>query len=127
MDPAIRILLIEDDPQLSRFMQTYLKQLGYTVELCMDGKSALAAFERAPDQFEVVVADLTLPDMSGQDLAIQLAEKDPKLRVLLASGYMVPLNTLPENLRDRFGALQKPFLPNALTGSIEKLLKKNRQ
>jgi DNA-binding NtrC family response regulator len=125
-EPAVRILLVDDEPALLRLMQTYLNRLGYVVEACLDGKSALAAFQREPDQFDLLVTDLMLDDMSGQDMAIQMAGSNEKLRVLLCSGYPVQLNTLPETLRDRFATLQKPFLPNMLVTTIEKLLRKNR-
>lgn len=125
-ESTVRMLLVDDEPQLLRLMQTYLKQLGYVVEACPDGKSAVAAFERAPDQFDIIVADLTLPDMSGQDMAIQMAASQPKLCVLLCSGYAVDWNAVPANMRDRFEALQKPFLPNMLASLVEKLLRKNR-
>jgi two-component system cell cycle sensor histidine kinase/response regulator CckA len=125
MDEAsVRILLVDDEPPLLRLMQTYLKKLGYTVEACLDGRSATAAFDAAGGAFDLLVADVTLPDISGKDLAVQLAASQPKLRVLLCSGYPVQLNGLPDNLRDRFGALDKPFVPNMLASSVEKLLRK---
>ena len=124
-DQAFRILLVDDEAPLLRLMQTYLNKLGYVVEACPDGKSALAAFEREPDQFSLVVADLTLPDMSGQDMAVQMAAAQPKLRVLLCSGYAAEMDKVPENMRDRFAELQKPFLPKMLVSTIEKLLPKD--
>jgi DNA-binding NtrC family response regulator len=125
-DSPVRILLVDDEPALLRLMQTFLTRLGYIVEACPDSKSALAAFERAPDQFDVLVTDLTLAGISGEDLGMQMAAANPTLCVLLCSGYDFPLNTLPEGLRHRFASLQKPFVPNLLVAAIEKLLRKNR-
>jgi two-component system, cell cycle sensor histidine kinase and response regulator CckA len=123
-DQPVRILLIDDEPSLLRLMQTFLTRLGYAVEACADGKSGMAAFEAAPGQFQLLVADVTLPDISGQDLAVQLATRDPNLLVLLCSGYPVHLAALPDNVRPRFDALEKPFLPNMLAGAVEKMVKK---
>jgi DNA-binding NtrC family response regulator len=121
-----RILLVDDEPNLQRMMQTYLKQLGYDVEACSDATSAEEAFARSPNQFELIVADLTLPDGAGDQMAVKMAQADSKVRVLLCSGYPVDWSHVPNNLRTRFAELQKPFLPNMLASSIEKLLQKNK-
>ena len=119
-----RILLVDDEPPLLRLMHTYLTKLGYEVEACPDGKSASAAFDAAGGKFDLLVADVTLPDISGKDLAVEIASNNPGLRVLLCSGYPVQLSALPDGVRDRFAALDKPFLPNMLATSVEKLMKK---
>ena len=123
-DKKARILLVDDEPPLLRLMQTYLTKLGYDVEAYPDGKSASAAFHAAGGDFDLVVADVTLPDISGQDLAVQIANTNPTVRVLLCSGFPVQLAALPDSVRDRFAALDKPFLPNMLATSVEKLMKK---
>jgi two-component system, cell cycle sensor histidine kinase and response regulator CckA len=124
MSEAVRVLLVDDEPPLLRLMETYLEKLGYAVEGCADGKSAIEEFDRASGAFDLLVADLTLPDISGQDLAVQLARKNKNLRVLLCSGYPVQLQLVPDDIRSRFGALDKPFLPNMLASSMEKLLRR---
>jgi two-component system, cell cycle sensor histidine kinase and response regulator CckA len=124
MSEAVRILLVDDEPLLLRLMKTYLKKLGYVVEGCADGKSAIEEFDRASGAFDLLVADLTLPDTSGQDLAVELARKNKNLRVLLCSGYPVQLQLVPDDIRSRFGALDKPFPPDMLVSSIQKLLRR---
>jgi DNA-binding NtrC family response regulator len=123
-DKRARILLVDDEASLLRLMHTYLTKLGYEVEACADGKSASAAFDAAGGKFDLIVADVTLPDVSGQDLAVEIASSNPSVRVLLCSGYPVQLSALPDDVRDRFGALDKPFLPNMLASQVEKLVKK---
>jgi DNA-binding NtrC family response regulator len=122
MGDIVRILLVDDEPALLRLMQTYLNRLGYDVEACSDAKSALEVFESK--SFDLVVADVTLPDRSGQDMAIEMANEDPKLRVLVCSGYPVQMTSIPAGTRERFASLQKPFLPNMLASTIEGLLRK---
>jgi DNA-binding NtrC family response regulator len=124
MAAPVRILLLDDEATLLRLMETYLTKLGYAVDSCMTGKDALRKFDEAADEFGVLVADLTLPDISGETVAAQMAERNPRLRVLLCSGYPFQLESLPAEIRGRFAVLQKPFLPNMLAGSIEKLLAK---
>ena len=123
---SFRVLLVDDEPPLLRLMQTYLKKLGYSVEGCPNAGAAIQEFDRNSGAFDLLVADLTLPDLSGQELAIQLARKNEELRVLLCSGYPVQLELVPEDVRGRFGALDKPFVPNMLASAIERLLRKQK-
>jgi DNA-binding NtrC family response regulator len=121
MTEPVRILLVDDEPPLLKLMQTYLARLGYSVEACPDGASAKAAFASNPGGFDLVVADVTLPDISGQDMAVEMAANAGDLRVLLCSGYPVQLTSIPAEIRDRFDCLDKPFLPKMLASMVEKL------
>jgi DNA-binding NtrC family response regulator len=118
----IRILLVDDEPALTRLMQMYLSRMGYTVDVSLLAGEALGLFEANPQVYKLVVADITLPDMAGNEMAVQMAERNPNLRILLCSGYPFAVDSLPEHMRDRFASLQKPFLPNMLAEAVEKLL-----
>jgi DNA-binding NtrC family response regulator len=118
------ILLVDDEAALTRLMQTYLGKLGYTVESALNATEASEIFQRDPARFQLLVADLTLPDLPGQDMALRMVEHNPDLRVLLCSGYPFAVDSLPESAQHRFAALQKPFLPNMLAKAIEDLLQR---
>ncbi|HYP13879.1 MAG TPA: response regulator [Bryobacteraceae bacterium] len=126
MADSANILLVDDEPALVRLMQIYLVKLGYTVESCMDCASAEKLFRERSGNFELLVADLTLPDSPGDQMARRMAEQNPKLKVLLCSGYPFEVSVLPEALRSRFATLQKPFLPKMLESSVRDLLNKPR-
>ena len=72
-DRTARILLVDDEPQLLRLMQVYIEKLGYVVEACGNAASAQAAFTGNPEQFDLLIADVRLPDGSGQEMAIRMA------------------------------------------------------
>ena len=120
------ILLIDDEPQLLRLMQVYLTKLGHTVNGCATAAAARAAFAANGSSYELIVADLTLPDGDGAELAVELANQNPAVAVLLCSGYPYELSALPESVRSRADMLLKPFLPNMLAKSVEQLIKKRR-
>lgn len=120
----VRILLVDDEPALTKLMQTYLARMGYTVDATLCAEEALTLFRANPQDYKLVVADITLPDLAGNDMAVRMAEQNPELRILLCSGYPFAVDSLPEHIRGRFASLQKPFLPNMLAESIEKLLAK---
>ena len=120
----VRILLVDDEPALTRLMQTYLARMGYTVDTSLRAGEALALFDANPEGYKLLVADITLPDMPGSDMAVQMADRNPNLRILLCSGYPFAVDSLPERIRHRFASLQKPFLPNMLAEALEQLLQR---
>ena len=109
-----RILLVDDDPLLLDLLQRYLEKRGYETAVGLSAEDALRVFDA--DRDALIIADLTLPGMGGDELLIRLREKNSALAGILMSGY--PTETEIE------GAifLQKPFMPQALIGEIEKLL-----
>jgi DNA-binding NtrC family response regulator len=118
----VSILIVDDEPPLLRLMMAYLEKIGYAVAGCADATSALDLFAKEPGRFRIVIADLTLPDMQGDVMASRMIDGHPDLRVLLCSGYMYDLDSLPLERRPHFRTLQKPFLPNMLAKSVEELL-----
>lgn len=116
------ILLVDDEAPLTKLMKTYLAKIGYTVETALRANEAMALFDQNPDDYDLLVADITLPDQPGQDMALQMIERSSRMRVLLCSGYPFAVESLPAGVQGRFSSLQKPFLPNMLADAIENLL-----
>lgn len=124
MAPEVSILVVDDEPALVRLMTAYLERLGYHVEAAGNSTEALARFQSEPDRFSVVIADLTLPDMRGDELGMRLLELNPAVRILLCSGYPFEIDSLPAEVRPGFSQLQKPFVPTMLADTIAKLVAK---
>ena len=119
----VRILLVDDEPALTKLMQTYLARMGYTVDATLCAEEALSLFRANPQDYKLVVADITLPDLAGNDMAIRMAEQIPTSAFFYAAD--IPSRWIPaEHIRGRSASLQKPFLPNMLAESIQKLLAK---
>jgi DNA-binding NtrC family response regulator len=116
------ILIVDDEAPVLRLMSMLLTRHGYNVEACEDPVSALTLFRKHPDRFDLLIADLTLPGMKGDEMALQMAKSKPDLLVLLCSGYPFEVSTLPAEHQPRFSVLQKPFLPAMLMDSIKQLL-----
>ena len=112
-----RILLVDDEAPLLDLLKRYLERLGYEVEACPTPAEALARFEADPASYSLVLTDLTLPGISGDQMIAQMRAHRPNLRAIVASGYPYE----PESKRTGF--LQKPFLPKMLAELIEKMLK----
>ena len=119
-----KILLVEDEAPLLQLMEKYLGRLGFDVESHSASQDALRAFEAAPDGYDLVVADLGMPDMPGDTLLTRMLETRPGLKILICSGSPFFVEKLPEAIRRQVVFLQKPFIPRMLGEAVEKLLGK---
>lgn len=117
-----RILLVDDETALARLLENHLKRLGYDVDSFSDPASALAAFQSAAPPFNLVIADMTMPGMSGEELLTRILELDGNVQALLCSGYPDAGSHLRETLRERVAFLHKPFLPKMLSDAVAQLL-----
>ena len=81
----MEILLVEDSPEVSLITVEYLTELGHRVVAVADAE--LAVEQVAQRVFDAVMTDVSLPGMSGIELAKELVKKYPKLPVVIASGY----------------------------------------
>jgi PAS domain S-box-containing protein len=82
------ILYLDDEAALVVLARRLLERLGYHVSGFSSATEALAAFEAAPDQFDLVLSDLSMPGITGIDVARRVLEIRPDVPVLLASGYV---------------------------------------
>jgi len=112
-----RLLLVEDEPALASLLKKYLERLGYQVDACAQADAALALLDAHPEDYALLITDLSLPDMSGDELMTRSRLRAPHLRAIIASGYPYE----PRAAGVEF--LQKPFLPNLLAEAVERALK----
>ena len=85
-----RVLFVDDEESLVFLMTQMLQRLGYQVTGCTSPEEALETFRSGPRNFDVVVSDLSMPAMSGVDLARELLRIRPGMPILIASGYVGP-------------------------------------
>ena len=123
---AARILLVDDEISLIQLLEKYLRRLGYEVEAHPAPKDALHSFESAPQNYDLVIADLGMPDLPGDRLLTRMLEIRPEMPILICSGSPFYLATLPRALEQQVAFLQKPFVPKMLAEAVEQLLKKDK-
>ncbi len=119
---SVRILLVDDEPQLLKMMSVYLERLGHPVETARSTEQALAAFERAPTDFAVAVLDATMPGLAMQELAVRLLRASAGLRVIVTSGYPLEIAEIESAAPGRVACLPKPFTPEMLASLVEATL-----
>jgi two-component system, cell cycle sensor histidine kinase and response regulator CckA len=115
------ILLVDDDDGVRRILRKVLEAKPYRVVENGQPRNACAIFDADPMAIDLVVTDLKMPGMSGQDVAAHIWSTRPDLRILFISGYTD--QTYAEALngpRSRF--LEKPFASEALLQHVAELL-----
>ncbi len=86
-----KLMIVDDDLSILNLAKVVLTRSGFTVEPFSSPEAALARFQSAPEAFAAVVSDLTMPGMTGIDLANRLHSTRPDLPIILASGYLPPV------------------------------------
>ena len=115
------LLLVDDEKPLLALLRKYLERAGYSVEICETGKDAISLCAAQPSRFDVVVLDLKLPDMPGEQVLPQLLAVSPTVRVLISSGTPFSTDSVAPALRPRVASLLKPYLPKMLDEALAKL------
>jgi DNA-binding response OmpR family regulator len=116
------ILLVDDEPSLVRLLETFLRQRDFEVDACHGSAEALEKFAAAPERYGLLIADVTMPGISGDQLALRIAGSSDSVRILLTSGLPFSTERFPESVRARAAFLQKPFLPRMIIEAIDRLL-----
>jgi CheY-like chemotaxis protein len=109
------LLLVDDEPALLELLKKFLERHGHSVRACDSPSAALQLVEASPSAFDLVVSDLTLPEMTGEEMIERMRASNPQLRAVIASGYPYQ----PRLPGVEF--LQKPFLPKMLLDVMERI------
>jgi len=116
------ILLVEDDDTVRKLAVISLLSQGYRVVPAIDGQDALRIVEQYPNQIDMLLTDVVMPNIDGLDLANILRARLPSLKILFMSGYSGDAITQRSvTQEDRF-LLQKPYTPTALVRKVREVL-----
>jgi CheY-like chemotaxis protein len=115
------ILVVEDQENVRTLIVTALKGFGYTVWSAANAQQALAFSESHKDRLDLLVSDIVMPGMDGNELAIHIQKARPGIRILLISGYTnraIAATSVPQGA----AYLPKPFTPETLGDKVRQLL-----
>jgi PAS domain S-box-containing protein len=116
------ILFVDDELVLTQLMSQMLSKMGYHVTVHNSPLEALENFHHASEQFDLVISDVTMPDMDGPDMAREMMNIRPGLPVILCTGYSANLN---EKIASNSGirdVLHKPLSQQELSTTIRRVL-----
>ncbi len=116
------LLVVEDEASIRANVSECLKHLGYRVLEAENGAAALTICEEMHGQIDLVLTDLVMGGTSGHELARQLAERYPEVRVLFMSGYTEDSASRREMLLRGSPFLQKPFSVADLAKAVQEAL-----
>lgn len=119
------ILFVDDEPGITRVAKKNLEGFGYTVTISESSSEALAMFRENPEKFDLVISDVTMPNMTGDFFARELLKIKPQLPIILCSGFSKHVSE--ENARE-LGVkafVQKPLMKAELATVIRQVLDGN--
>lgn len=116
------ILLVDDEAPIARMEEIMLNKLGYRVTACTSSREALTQFAAAPGNFDIVITDMSMPYMTGDELTKQIKSISPNTPVLICTGFSYKIDEEKAAAAGINGFLMKPVIKSELSAMIRKLL-----
>lgn len=116
------VLIVDDEAVIAEMVQAMLKKFGYVADFYNSGLTAAEAFKNQPEKYDLLISDLTMPQMTGLDLADKLHEHCPSLPVIIMTGFG---DNLTKPTLERYGIRQvigKPVSVKELTVAVRNVL-----
>jgi signal transduction histidine kinase len=118
-----RLLLVEDEATVRALIARALRELGYTIVELSNGEQALQYVEAHPrERFDLLLTDVVMPRLGGEQLAERLIASDPELKVLFISGYPAGVKLTQGRHQSEQLVLTKPFAPSLLARQLRAAL-----
>jgi CheY-like chemotaxis protein len=121
MPPAYRVLIVDDQESVRTFAARVLERAGYQTRVASNGREALAIAE-AGGPFDLLLADVVMPEMNGDELARRLLKREPDLKVLYFTGYSDQLFAERMTLGKNEAFLDKPVTMKGLVEAVSLIL-----
>jgi PAS domain S-box-containing protein len=118
-----RILFIDDEESLVKIGHQRLEWLGYKVEATISPIEALRLFRSQPDQFDLVITDLTMPKMTGDKLVKEILNIRSDIPIILCTGFSEKIDEKKSKAIGASGYLEKPHNKRDLAKIVRKVLK----
>ena len=117
-----RILFVDDEAPVARLGKKMLQRLGYKVTAFTNSMDALEAFRGNPDSFDIVITDMTMPNMTGDLFAKELMKIKPVIPIIICTGFSERMN--PEKAEEIGikGILMKPIVRGEMAHMVRKVL-----
>jgi len=116
------ILVVDDESPVRNVLLISLQHLGYTVDVAESGAEAIDKYRKSETGYDLVLLDMLMPNISGEEVFFKLKELDSQVKVLIISGYSSEeaVNNIMSN--GGLGFVQKPFTIEQLSESIRSAL-----
>jgi len=120
--PSERILFVDDEASIAKMGGQTLERLGYTVSIRTSSIETLELFRTKPNDFDLVITDMTMPNMTGDRLAIELMKIRPDIPVILCTGYSKKISEESASEMGIKAFVHKPIVKAGLAKTVRKVL-----
>ena len=120
------VLVVDDEQIVRRTAKTMLERYGYSVVLAENGREAVELYRVLADKIALILLDMTMPLMGGEETLRELKTIRPDVRVLLSSGYNEVEAVRRFTGKGLAGFIQKPYSAIALTEKVRSILAESR-
>ena len=120
-----RILFVDDETSVARMGEHVLERLGYTVTTRTDSLEALKLFQRESESFDLVITDMTMPNMTGDELAKALITIRPDIPIIICTGYSTRMSEKEAARMGIKGFAYKPVVRSDLAKLVRNALDGN--
>ncbi|MEE9443724.1 MAG: response regulator, partial [candidate division Zixibacteria bacterium] len=117
-----RIMLVDDEDQIVRMEKQMLERLGYHVTTRTSSIEALAAFQNNSDKFDLIITDMTMPNMTGAQLSQKLLEIRPDIPIIICTGFSEQIDAEKAKAMGISGYVMKPVVQSELAKKIREVL-----
>ena len=121
-----RILFVDDEAAITRMTSQVLKRLGYQVTIRTSSLEALELFKSKPNEFDLVISDMTMPNLTGDLLAIELMNIRPDIPVILCTGYSKKISDESATRIGIKALIYKPLVKAELAQVIRSVLNRKQ-
>ena len=118
------VLVVDDEESVRSVAKMMIERRGFVVLTAADGQAALDVFRQRPDEIALVILDMTMPRMNGEETFRELRRIRPGVRVLLTSGYNEQDATNRFAGKGLAGFIQKPFQMDKLLAKVRDILER---
>ncbi len=119
------ILLLEDEPSVAKGLKMVMDEQGYDVDLAGTGQAALDAFRAG--RFDLLIADLRLPDIDGMEVIERVKTKQPDTPVVIITGYPSVSSAVKAVKMGVSDYLRKPFTDDEFMSAVDEALKEKQK
>ncbi|MBI4776225.1 MAG: response regulator [Deltaproteobacteria bacterium] len=117
-----RILFVDDEEHLAELWGEMLESLGYHVTAYTSSREALETFKANPDRFDLMITDMTMPQLTGAELSKEIRRIRPELPIILCTGFSVHISEREAEDMGIRRFLTKPLALLDLANTIREVL-----
>jgi PAS domain S-box-containing protein len=117
-----RILLVDDDPAILDMLTQSIETLGYQVTAFQSSREVLDEFKSGRTHYDMVITDMTMPEMTGFELSKQIFKQNPDMPIVLCTGYSELMTKEKAEAIGIKAFIMKPVLLEVLAGTIREVL-----